>query len=310
MRKLLLILFSIVFFSQSFAQHNVEFQFKIRFQVNAFVWSTITVIDSSSFTEGESYTIPAHTMPASQEYLQPAYDAIVGSSFGIDAGALENDIKLEITLNGLNTGGLYQNPVNSEPLFIVLDVDVYSPADSPTPVEGHFWFNTGHALTFTIPLHDDFISFVQSLGLTQTALAFAYIASGQFSGQDIVTTITAEYISFAASHLSSFGGGGDNLVSVDDKIDSNLPTAYALEQNYPNPFNPTTNINFSIPESGNVSIKVYNTLGSEITTLLSENMPAGNHVVAFDATNLPSGIYFYSMISNNVSMTKKMLLLK
>ena len=310
MRKFLLIIFSIVFFSQSFAQHNVEFKFKIRFQVSAYVWSTITVVDSNSFTEGSSYVIPAHTMPQAQEYLQPAYDAIVGSTFGIDSGALENDIRLEITLNGLSTAGLYQNPVNSAPLFLVLDVDVYSPADSPTPVEGHFWFNTGHALTFTIPLHADFISFVQSLGLTQTALAFAYITSGQFSGQDIITTITSEYISFAASHLSSFGGGSDNLVGVDDKNNSELPTAYALEQNYPNPFNPTTNINFSLPETGNVTIKIYNTLGAEITTLLSENLPAGNHFVAFDATNLPSGIYFYTMNSNNFSMTKKMLLLK
>jgi hypothetical protein len=249
-------------------------------------------------------------MPSIQSYLQPAYDAIVGSTFGIDAGALDNDIRLEITLNGLNTSGLYENPVNDAPLFLVLDVDVYNPADSPTPVEGHFWFNAGHTLTFTIPIHDDFISFVQGLGLTQTALAFAYIASGQFLGEDIATTITSENISFSAEHLSSFGGGGDNLVGIDDENNSELPSVYELEQNYPNPFNPTTNISFSIPESGNVSIKVYNTLGAEITTLISENMPAGNHVVTFDATDLPTGIYFYSLNSNNVSMTKKMLLLK
>ena len=165
MKKLLLIVFTFAIFSQSFSQHNVEFKFKIRFQVNQYAWSTITSIDSNSFTEGESYTVPAYTMPPTQSYLQPAYDAIVGSNFGIDAGALDNDIRLEFTLNGLDTGGLYQNPVNTDPLFLVLDVDVYDPADSPTPVEGHFWFNTGHAMTFTIPIHADFISFVQSLEL-------------------------------------------------------------------------------------------------------------------------------------------------
>ena len=310
MKKILIFLFSLAIFSQSFAQHNVEFEFKIRFQANQYLWTTITIIDSSSFAEGSSYTIPAHTMPDAQSYLQPAYNAIVGATFGIDEGALNNDIRLEITLNGIATTGFYQNPVNSVPLFLVMDVDVFDPVDSPDPVVDHFWFNPGKTMAFTIPIHADFISFVQSLGLTQTALAFAYIASGQFSGQDIVTTISSEYISFAANHLSSFGGGDDNLVGIDDKNSSELPSVYALEQNYPNPFNPTTNINFSLPEAGNVTITVYNTLGAEVTTLLSENMIAGNHVVAFNATNLPSGIYFYTMNSNNVSITKKMLLLK
>ena len=310
MKKILILFFSIAVFSQSFAQHNVEFKFKIRFQANQFLWSTLTIIDSSSFTEGTSYTIPEYTMPASQSYLQPAYNAIVGATFGIDAGALDNDIRLDITLNGITTNGHYQNPVNGEPLFLVLDVDVYDPADSQNPVDGHYWFNDGKAMTFTIPIHADFLSFVQSLGLTQTALAFAYIASGQFSGTDIVTTITADHISFAASHLSSFGGGSDNLVGVEDKNNNVLPSKYALEQNYPNPFNPTTNINFSIPQSGSVTLKVYNTLGAEVKTLISENMAAGNHTVKFNATELPSGIYFYTLNSNNVSITKKMMLIK
>jgi hypothetical protein len=310
MKKILLVLFSLAIFSQSFAQHNVEFKFKIRFQANQFLWSTITIIDSSSFVEGTSYTIPEHTMPATQSYLQPAYNAIVGSTFGIDAGALNNDIKLDITLNGIDLTGLYQNPVDGQPLFMVLDVDVYNPVDSPTPVDTNYWFNAGHAMTFTIPIHEDFISFVQSLGLSQSALAFAYIASGQFTSTDITTTITANTISFSAEHLSSFGGGADNLVDVIDQINNELPSVYALEQNYPNPFNPTTNISFSLPEVGYVSMKVYNTIGAEITTLISDNMSAGNHVVAFDATNLPSGIYFYTLNSNNVSITNKMMLLK
>ena len=309
MKKILILLFSLAIFSQLFAQHNIEFKFKIKFQTT-YGWSTITVIDSSSFTEGSFYTIPEHTMPAAQSFIQPAYNAIVGATFGIDEGAINNDIRLDITLSGIATNGRYRNSVNVQPLFLVLDVDVYDPVDLEDPLTEHFWFNSGHAMTFTIPLHANFISFIQDIGLSQAVLAFAYITNDLFSSQNITTTLTTTTLSFAAEHLSSFAGGGNAIVSVDDKTSSKIPTVYQLEQNYPNPFNPTTRIKYSLPESGFVSLTVYNALGSEVTTLISQNIDAGNHEVEFDATNLPTGIYFYTLISNNVSITKKMMLLK
>jgi len=89
-----------------------------------------------------------------------------------------------------------------------------------------------------------------------------------------------------------------------------IPSSYLLKQNYPNPFNPTTNINFSIPKSGFVTLKVYNTVGMEVATLLNENKTAGNYLVGFNAANLPSGAYFYRLEADNYVETKKMLLLK
>ncbi len=86
--------------------------------------------------------------------------------------------------------------------------------------------------------------------------------------------------------------------------------AYKLEQNYPNPFNPTTSISFSIKEAGFVSLKVYDLLGREVTTLVSENRPAGNYTVAFNASSLGSGVYFYTLSSGGFSQTKKMMLVK
>ena len=89
-----------------------------------------------------------------------------------------------------------------------------------------------------------------------------------------------------------------------------LPTDYSLKQNYPNPFNPSTNIHYSIPKSGMVTIKVYNVLGQEMRTLVSQTMNAGTYSVSFDASSLNSGVYFYSLSVDNFTQVKKMMLLK
>ena len=90
---------------------------------------------------------------------------------------------------------------------------------------------------------------------------------------------------------------------------------FELYQNYPNPFNPTTKIRFSIPsfvhhQTSHVNIKVYDILGNEIVTLVNENKPAGNYEVEFNASSLPSGVYFYQLISGNFVQSKKMILMK
>jgi len=89
-----------------------------------------------------------------------------------------------------------------------------------------------------------------------------------------------------------------------------LPTQYDLGQNYPNPFNPTTVIDFTIPKAGNAILKVYNALGQEVATLVNGYKNAANYKVNFDASNLSSGVYFYTLKVNNFTQTKKMLLLK
>jgi hypothetical protein len=85
---------------------------------------------------------------------------------------------------------------------------------------------------------------------------------------------------------------------------------FELSQNYPNPFNPTTNVAFTIPMSGLVSLKVYNVLGEEVTTLINQEMKKGSYQVDFNASNISSGVYFYTLKVGNFNATKKMLLLK
>jgi len=91
---------------------------------------------------------------------------------------------------------------------------------------------------------------------------------------------------------------------------SAIPDNYALYQNYPNPFNPTTNIRFDVKEAGRVTVLVYNTLGQLVATPINADMPAGRHEVTFDATNLTSGLYIYSISVNGFNDLKKMVLIR
>ncbi|MDZ7625632.1 MAG: T9SS type A sorting domain-containing protein [Ignavibacteriaceae bacterium] len=83
-----------------------------------------------------------------------------------------------------------------------------------------------------------------------------------------------------------------------------------LEQNYPNPFNPTTEIEFVISEAGQTTLKVFDVLGNEVSTLVNEQKAVGKYKVTFDASDLPSGVYFYTLQAGNYLNTKKMILLK
>jgi hypothetical protein len=89
-----------------------------------------------------------------------------------------------------------------------------------------------------------------------------------------------------------------------------VPTVYNLSQNYPNPFNPTTKIEYAIPKQGFVSIKIYDLLGREISSLVNEVKQAGYYFVDFNGSNLASGVYFYKMESNGFTDTKKFILMK
>ncbi len=95
-----------------------------------------------------------------------------------------------------------------------------------------------------------------------------------------------------------------------NEISSTVPSEYSLEQNYPNPFNPSTTINFSISTSEFVTMKIYNSLGQEVSTVVNEFLNAGSYEVNFNAENLVSGMYIYKITAGSFTSTKKMLLLK
>ncbi len=104
--------------------------------------------------------------------------------------------------------------------------------------------------------------------------------------------------------LTSSGVSG-----FDDKI-LTIPEDYHLQQNFPNPFNPSTKIKYSLPRKSTVVVKVYDVLGNEIQTLVSEEKTAGTYEMTWNAASLPSGIYFYQLRAGNIIQTKKMVLMK
>ena len=95
-----------------------------------------------------------------------------------------------------------------------------------------------------------------------------------------------------------------------NQISSEVPSVYTLNQNYPNPFNPSTKINFSIPKSSIVSLKVFDVTGREVANLLNEKLNAGTYEFNFNAAKLNSGIYFYRINADGFTETKKMMLIK
>ena len=107
--------------------------------------------------------------------------------------------------------------------------------------------------------------------------------------------------------ILNFTATTDPSVGVNEKSELNT---YYLSQNYPNPFNPSTKINYKVGEPGLVQLKVYNVLGVEVANLVNEYKNAGDYSADFNALNLSSGVYFYSLSVNNFVQTRKMILEK
>ncbi len=119
--------------------------------------------------------------------------------------------------------------------------------------------------------------------------------------------------SFITSRISNLKTQLAQLITgVTDNGGNTLPSSFSLAQNYPNPFNPETVINYSISKSGFVTLRVYDALGKEVTTLVNEYKAAGSYNSVFSSAklNLSSGIYYYKLIANGFMQVKKMILLK
>jgi hypothetical protein len=112
--------------------------------------------------------------------------------------------------------------------------------------------------------------------------------------------------------LARLTGTTTNTLGVGTSVveEAGIPLRYFVAQNYPNPFNPSTTIEYGLPKEGNVTVRVFNLVGQEVSTLVDGKQVAGVHRVQFDASNLPSGIYFYRVSAGEFSQANRMLLMK
>ncbi|MFZ1323299.1 MAG: T9SS type A sorting domain-containing protein [Ignavibacteria bacterium] len=123
-----------------------------------------------------------------------------------------------------------------------------------------------------------------------------------FDGKKNFDITNADFNLVEGTSNNSDNLGNENLTS--------LPTEYTLSQNFPNPFNPVTKINYELPSSGLVTLKIFDLLGKEVATLVNEKMEAGRYSAAFNGSNLASGMYFYKITAGEYSAVKKMVLIK
>jgi N-acetylneuraminic acid mutarotase len=141
------------------------------------------------------------------------------------------------------------------------------------------------------------IGFVEGFGTTTETQNYSFIDSR-------VNTGTYFY------RLKQIDFDGTFAYSDEIMVEVTPPLSFTLEQNFPNPFNPTTTIYYKLPENAFVTLKVFDILGNEVATLVNEAKEAGNHIVDFDASEISSGIYFYTIQTGNFTQTKKMTLMK
>ncbi|MBL8007445.1 MAG: T9SS type A sorting domain-containing protein [Ignavibacteria bacterium] len=141
------------------------------------------------------------------------------------------------------------------------------------------------------------------------ALSGASFANPNLTGFQNVTFRGAFGTDNWTSGWTQFNPVNYTVIGI-NQISSAVPESFSLHQNYPNPFNPVTKINFSLPKTGFVTLKVYDAGGREIAGLINKSLTSGSYEYVFDGSELSSGIYFYTLRVSDYSQTKKMMLLK
>ena len=100
------------------------------------------------------------------------------------------------------------------------------------------------------------------------------------------------------------------VLDIEDKVAEITPKEFSLSQNYPNPFNPSTTIEFSLPKTEFTTLKLYNTLGQEVLTIVADKLNAGSYTYNFNARDLASGVYYYRLQAGEYVDTRKLVLMK
>jgi hypothetical protein len=213
------------------------------------------------------------------------------------------------------------------------DTNAYDNEGHTTFYEYEYWINGelngGSTSSYGYDLHGNQISFVQtnlsdgewvnndsdsftydaqSNLLSETASSWSGSAWTEVDGNLDIEVGPGSYFYLTGFH---FAVSRKTLIVTGVPVKhGNTPTVYSLKQNYPNPFNPTTNISYDLPKAGMTTLRVYDILGREVTTLVNGMQTPGAKSVSFNASAYPSGVYFYKLNSGSYSDVRKMMLVK
>lgn len=229
--------------------------------------------------------------------------------FGI-TGQVENCCVEDFVV--LDEAGLESSRIFDPPLLWVPNeiVNVGYTWEVDSPEFGTHWEHSVESISETVQVaagtfHDciKVRSTATDLSGDTTEISYQYYALGV--GEVLTVTVFSEDET-GRFELVEFSV----LTSAEEERSTEIPDQFILQQNYPNPFNPSTTIAFSLPRSGYVTLIVYNTLGEEMATLLSESLSAAKHSVEWDASGFSTGIYFYRLKTGKFVEMKKLVLLK
>ncbi len=230
------------------------------------------------------------------------YNEDIGIVFGGECGALVCDLNVSITKDG----GQSWEFGNIDSIGFAMDIEFIpgNPSDVWLLAGNKAFFSNDTGRTWTEELH---------IPILQPAYGFRDMV---FTDKNHGWIVGREPISQGFTHhlYRTTNGGFGGLVSVEDDKVETVPIGYYLYQNFPNPFNPITTIKYQIPKGSFVTIKIYDVLGNEMQTLVSEEKLAGSYKVDWDISTfggvISSGIYFYKLNAGVFVETKKMVLIK
>lgn len=199
----------------------------------------------------------------------------------------------------------------SQPNYTLDSIVVVISNDTVYVWDYNAWEQCGFELDYTVDIVDSVITITQIDTADDMTTCYTYhnfvvpvvgLSEGNYR-IDIFRDCLYQEIKFIKSFRFEYIING--IVKLGEQ-----PNQFLLYNAFPNPFNPTTKITYSIPRYGFVSLKIYSSLGQEVTTLVSENQENGKYIVEFNGEKLTSGIYYYRLQFNNKVETKKILLLK
>jgi hypothetical protein len=235
-------------------------------------------------------------------------------SFTLDASWVVDNCQLAAFVQNLDTKEILQG----DKVWIT-DLQQYSNVTVESPNGGEIWtVGETEDITWTsVNVNDVKIEISVDNGVTWSTIAdsipntgaYSWVVAAQDTSDECLVKITNLQNSNVYDESDTLFTI-ENPTGIEENKNNRLPIEFDLVQNYPNPFNPSTRINYAVPETTPVTIKVYDIIGQEIAVLVNEVKEAGIYELEFDANKLTSGVYIYRMVAGNFTAVKKMNVLK